>query len=194
MKKISLMIILLAVLLSSICLVNVFAQESKVEVPFTAQLPIIVTNPGQAPEFSVITLLAKRLNLAVDIDFTIGADEIDKYKTLILIIGGSGKGLGSAGVNLAKEEQRGKDLIAKARELGIKVIGMHLGGSGRRGPNSDVMVELITPLCDYVIVKADGNEDGIFNKICEENKVPLTIIEKSADLTAYLEALFLSDN
>jgi len=67
---------------------------------------------------------------------------------------------------------------------------MHLGGEGRRGPNSDMMIELVTPHCDYVIVKADGNEDGIFNRICEEHKIPLTIIEKSLALVDILSMLF----
>ncbi len=68
---------------------------------------------------------------------------------------------------------------------------MHLGGETRRGPDSDNMINLITPKCNYVIVKADGNLDGIFTPICKENEIPLTQIEKSIELTDYLKALFL---
>lgn len=194
MKKISLITLIVILLFSSISLLRVFAQESEVEVPFTAQLPIIVTNPGQAPEFSIVSVLAKRINLPIDINFYLEANQLSDYKTLILIIGGSGKGLGSAGISITKEEERAKDLIAKAKELGIKIIGMHLGGGDRRGPNSDLMINLVTPQCDYVIVRSDGNLDGVFTKICKENNVPLTEIEKSLELTDYLKALFISED
>jgi len=69
---------------------------------------------------------------------------------------------------------------------------MHLGGETRRGPNSDNMINLITAKCNYVIIRADGNLDGIFTNICKENKIPLTEIQKSLELTDYLKALFLS--
>ena len=53
-------------------------------------------------------------------------------KTLIIIIGVSGKGLGEAGVKIEKEVERAKALIAACKEKGIKIIGMHLGGVERR--------------------------------------------------------------
>lgn len=190
MKKMSLMLLLVFALINPLGLMSVFAQEPGVEVPFTAELPIALTNPGQAPEYSVMDLLSRRIQLPVTIDFHLEAESLEGYKTLIMIIGGSGKGLGSAGVSFPEEEERAKRLIAYAKENGIKIIGMHLGGEDRRGPNSDGMINLITPECDYVIIRADGNLDGIFTKICEENEIPLTEIERSLELTDYLKALF----
>lgn len=191
-RKLSLLCLI--VLMTSLIPLSPWAQEETVvEVPFTTKLPAILTNPGQAPEYSVLILLSKRVNIPIAIDFHLEADGLEDYQTLILIIGGSGKGLGSAGVSLPKEEERAKELISKAREKGIKIIGMHLGGEDRRGPNSDFMIELVTPQCDYVIIRRDGNQDGIFTRICEEKNIPLTEIEKSLELTDYLKALFISD-
>ena len=184
-----LVLLLVIILLVTILLVtSVEAQEIKV--PFTAETPIVVTNPGQSPEYSIVHILAQRINLPIKIDFHLEAKDLNGFKTLIIIIGGSGKGLGTAGISFQDEAERAKQLIATAQEKGIKIIGMHLGGETRRGPNSDKMIKLVTPCCDYVIVRADGNQDEIFNQICNKNKIPLTEIEKSIELTDFLKALF----
>ncbi len=170
---------------------SVSAQETKViEVPFVAEKPIVLTNPGQSPEYAVIVLLSQRINLQIEVNFHLEASDLEGFKTLIMIIGGSGKGMGAAGVNIDQEISRANKLLDYAHTHGIKVIGMHLGGSDRRGPNSDIMINTITPGCDYVIIRADGNYDGIFSKICQENEIPLTEIEKSLELLDYLKAIF----
>jgi hypothetical protein len=70
---------------------------------------------------------------------------------------------------------------------------MHLGGKERRGENSMIMIDLITPECDYVVVREDANEDGYFTKLCEDNDVPLTLITKTTEVTDVLKALFLEE-
>jgi len=185
-------ILLSLLLICNLCFINILAQETEeIEIPFTAESPIILTNPGQSPEYSIVHMLAQRIDLPVEIDFYLEAEGLEGFKTLIIIIGGSGKGLGAAGISFLDEAERAKRLIAAAQEKGIRIIGMHLGGETRRGPNSDNMINLITPKCQYVIVRANGNLDGIFTQICKENKIPLTEIGKSLELTDYLKALFL---
>lgn len=188
-KRKLILLLWIILLISNILLISMGAQELKV--PFTAETPIMLTAPGQSPEYSIVYLLAQRINLPLTIDLHVEAEGLEGFKTLIIIIGGSGKGLGSAGISFQDEAERAKELIATAQEKGIKIIGMHLGGEARRGPNSDNMINLLTSKCDYVIVKADGNLDGVFTKICKENEIPLTEIEKSTELTDYLKALFL---
>ena len=163
------------------------AQE---EVPFTAEIPVAMTPPGQAPEIAIVALLASRIDLEIKRDNFLQVEGLTDMKTLIIIIGGSGKGLGSAGVDLQDEVTRANQLIAACKEKGIKIIGMHLGGEDRRGPNSQVMIDLVTPQCDYVVVRSDGNKDGIFTKICTEKKIPLTEIEKTLEVTEILKAIF----
>jgi len=178
-----------AVLLLSVWLGgSLSAQEIKV--PFTCETPVAMTSPGQSPEIAIVKLLANRINLKIASNPFMKAEALEGNKTLIIIIGGSGKGLGAAGVDIQEESERAEELIAVAKEKGIKIIGMHLGGSTRRGPNSAVMIDLITPNCDYVVVRADGNEDGIFTTICSQNNIPLTLIEKTTQVADILKALF----
>ena len=167
---------------------SIFAAQ--VEVPFTAETPVAITPPGQAPEIAIIALLAGRIDLEMKRDNFLKVEGLTDIKTLIIVIGGSGKGLGSAGVDLQDEVTRANQLIAACKEKGIKIIGMHLGGEDRRGANSQVMIDLVTPQCDYVVVRSDGNKDGIFTKICTENKIPLTEVEKTLEVTDILKAVF----
>jgi len=167
---------------------SVFADQT--EVPFTAQTPVAMTAPGQSPEIAIVNLLARRINLEIKSEPFLKPEELEGFKALIIIIGGSGKGLGAAGVDIEGEVQRAKNLIAVCKEKGIKIIGMHLGGETRRGTNSQIMIELVTPNCDYVVIREDGNKDGIFTKICSEKKIPLTEIKKTLQVTDILKTVF----
>lgn len=167
---------------------SAIAQE--IQVPFTCEVPVAMTAPGQSPEIAIVSFLARRINFEIKTDYFLKPEGLNGIKTLIIIIGGSGKGLGEAGVDIEEEIERAKNLITVAKEKGIKIIGMHLGGETRRGAKSQIMIELITPKVDYVVVREDGNKDGIFTKICLENKIPLTEIEKTLQVTDVLKALF----
>ncbi len=193
-NKMKLTLLILLMIINVVLLQGLAKENQEVEVPFTAELPVVLTNPGQAPEYAALVILSQRINIPIEFDLHLHADGLEGFKTLIMIIGGSGKGLGSAGVNIDDEIKRAEELFETAQEQEIKIIGMHLGGEERRGPNSDVMINAITPMCDYIIVKAGGDYDGKFTKICEENDIPLTKIEKSLDLLDYLDALFRMEN
>ena len=169
-------------------MIGVFAAQA--EIPFTAETPVAMTAPGQSPEIAIVDMLVSRINFEIKTDYTLKPEELNDMKTLIIIIGGSSKGLGEAGVDLQEEVDRTKQLIAVCKEKGIKIIGMHLGGAERRGEKSQVMIELVTPNCDYVVVRSDGNKDGIFTKICAEKKIPLKEIEKTIEVTDILKAVF----
>lgn len=181
-------IIGISLLIYFIGMISIFAAQA--EIPFVAETPVAMTSPGQSPEITIVDMLVSRINFEIKTDYTLKPEELNGMKTLIIIIGGSSKGLGEAGVDLQEEVDRTKQLIAVCKEKGIKIIGMHLGGAERRGEKSQVMIELVTPNCDYVVVRSDGNKDGIFTKICTEKKIPLKEIEKTIEVTDILKAVF----
>ena len=86
-------------------------------------------------------------------------------KTLVLVLGGSTKGLGAAGISADAELDRAKALLAEARKLGMTIIGVHVGGEARRGQLSDRFIEAAVPACHYVVVVADGDKDGFISKL-----------------------------
>ena len=85
--------------------------------------------------------------------------------------------LDKTGISAQAEIDRTKALMAEAKKQGMKIIGLHIGGEGRRGELSDKFLVDTVPACDYVIVVADGNKDGLFTKLAG-SKVPLDTVEK----------------
>lgn len=170
------------------CTISVFTAQA--EISFTAETPVAMTAPGQSPEIAIVSLLARRINFEIKIDNFLDVDGLEGIKTLIIILGGSGKGLGSAGVDIQGEIKRAERLMAACKEKGIKIIGMHLGGENRLGANSMVMIDLITPNVDFLLVKSDGNKEGLFTKIATDNKIPMIEIEKTLQTTDIIKQVF----
>lgn len=153
-------------------------------------LPVAMTAPGQSPEYALVKVMTDKIKLQMHNDPLLEAKELKGFKTLILIIGGSGKGLGAAGIDLADEEKRASELIKYCKDNKIPLVGMHLGGEARRGANSAKFIELVTPKCDFVIVRSDGNADGVFTNLCTKGKIPLLLIEKTSELQGILAKMF----
>ena len=157
---------------------------------FKAELPVAMTAPGQSAEIAMVNLLAKRVGLKIKSESFLPPEELTGMKTLIIILGASGKGLGEAGVDLPSEVNRAKSLIATAKKGRIKLIGMHLGGAMRRGENSQVIIDAIASEMDCLVVRADGNKDGLFTKIAEKQKIPLFQVKKTLEVGDLLKKIF----
>jgi len=115
------------------------------------------------------------------------------YKTIIFAIGASLKGMGASGLTVDTETARLKKIIEYCKKKGIFIIGVHVGGSSKRGaPGSDNerMIDAVAPFADYLIVTKDGNKDGRFTKISKEKGIPLTEIEYALDLVDIFKQIF----
>ena len=80
--------------------------------------PALLTPFGQSQDANAVKLMTKKL--AVDYDMTCFADKVDwsKYKCLFIVLGGSGKGLGAAGLDMPSELARSNELVAMMAEKG----------------------------------------------------------------------------
>ncbi len=165
------------------------AAMAEPEIP-TVGGAMLVTPFGQSQDGNFVNLLAKRNSLPTTYDLHVYAKDVDwsQYKILVCVLGGSGKGLGAAGLDIAGEVARCDELLAQAKANGIYVVGMHIGGPDRRGPNSEAFVPYAAKV-DLMLVRSDGNEDGYFTDLCGENNVPLVTIEKTTELQPILKTL-----
>ena len=130
-------------------------------------------------------------------DLKAKADSGTPYKTLIITMGASLKGMGAAGVSMEEELARTAQLIDEARRQGMTVIGAHVEGIKRRaqgadpGDNTDEMsIDAVAPNSDLLIVRHEGNTDGRFTTIAEEKGLPMIEVEKTLDLVPEFEKLF----
>ena len=173
----------------SICFLTASGMES---LPRFEQ-PVLITSAGQSADVQIGNVLAKRAGLPATLSKDATQKDLGDKKTLILVIGVSMKGLGAAGLDIEQEKNRVRALIDEAKNRGIALLCLHLGGEARRGDLSDQMIQTFLPEAQMAIVVKSGNTDGLFTSICQDKNIPLCEVERAADVQKPLEEIFSRD-
>jgi hypothetical protein len=173
-------------LILALCLVfsfAAFAQEPADE-PITFEGPYVVTSAGQSADYKMVSTMLK-MNKVENYteEALLSPDNIPAdVKTIIIVIGGSSKGLGAAGIDADQELARIEKLIAYAQEKEIVILAMHIGGMARRGDLSDKFIEPVVAVSKACLVVEDANtSDQLFDTLSEEYEVPMTYFAKKSD-------------
>ena len=172
-------------------------------------LPVLITSCGQSPGPVRLKAIFKKLELeyepkAYDVvefltakDLKIYKDVGTPFKTLIIAMGASLKGMGAAGISIEDEIDRTSELINEAHQQGMTIIGAHIGGMRRRaqgaavGDNTDELsIDAVAPKSDLLIVIKEGNADGRFTIISQDKGIPMIEVERLLDLIPEFEKLF----
>jgi hypothetical protein len=188
----------------------------------TVEFPVLTASAGQSADINTLNIVADEAGLKYDycdvptvemVASGVGMDgavsgpgfhvEIltnlstypvgTPYKTIVLAIGASLKGMGASGLTLDDEVKRVKGIIEYCKKNNIYIIATHLGGLSARGAvgsDNESMIDAVAPFADYIIVTKDGNKDGRFTEIVEKNKSQLTEIDYALDLIEVLEEVF----
>jgi len=171
------------------CSAALFAQQSA-GLAF-ADKPAILTSVGQSADMEMVRVLMTRAKLPFKADALVQANGLGSGdKTLVLVVGGSSKGLGAAGISVEDEMKRSQDLVKKARDSGLKIIAVHVGGEARRGTLSDGFIKFAVPAADYVIVVSEADKDGLFTNLTKDAKIPFKKVDKISEVGAPLAAAF----
>jgi len=155
-----------------------------------AEQPLVLTSAGQSADVKMIESLIKKTDIPYTIDTVLNADDLGDAKTLIIAIGGSSKGLGAAGIDTDEEIDRVTTLIAKAKENDMTIIGMHVGGEGRRGELSDKFVNATVGSVDYLVYVESGNYDNLLTDLASDNNIPAESVESIAGSLEALQKAF----
>jgi hypothetical protein len=178
------------------------------ELPKT-ELPVLITSCGQSPGANMIKVLFMRLKLqaepkAYEMNTLATAENLaaaqqagTPYKSIIIVMGASLKGMGAAGISIDDEIDRATQLIDEAQRQGLTIIGAHIEGKKRRaqgaapGDNTDELsIDAIAPNSDLLIINKEGNEDNRFSILSDENNIPMIQVEKNLELLEKLKELF----
>ena len=152
--------------------------------------PVLLTSVGQAADVLIIKGLALRCGLKLEYKPAATADSLGDCKTLLLVAGGSSKGLGAAKIDPEVELKRVKGLTKAAHKAGIPILVYHIGGDARRGALSDPFNELAAEEGMEIVVVSSGDEDGFFKKVAEKNKAKYITIDKSIEVMDVLKRQF----
>jgi hypothetical protein len=174
------------------------------------KIPILIVSCGQSPGANMIKVLVMRLDLpenpkSYEMNVLATADDLKKakdagipFKSVIIVMGASLKGMGAAGISIDDEIDRTSALMAEARNQEITIIGAHIEGIKRRaqgadpGDNTDELsIDAVAPNSDLLLINKEGNEDGRFSIIAEEKNIPMIQVEKNLELLEKLKELFV---
>jgi hypothetical protein len=156
-----------------------------------ADKPAILTSIGQSADIEMIRVLLTRAGIPFKANSLLEANDLGSGdKTLILVIGGSSKGLGAAGISADDELKRAQVMVQKAKDLGMKIISLHIGGDARRGSLSDGFIKFAIPLSDYVIVVSEGDKDGMISNLTNQAKIPINKVDRISAVGTPLAAAF----
>lgn len=190
--------------------------------PPKAKLPVLTTSAGQSNDVVTMNVILEAAGIKFDycdvptvelIEAGVGLADKESgtgfhaevytdldtfpkgtpYKTIIIAIGASLKGMGASGLTVSAEESRLEKVIDYCKKKGIFIIATHVGGGSTRGaPGSDneKMIDAVAPFADYLVVIADSNKDGRFTKIAEEKGIPLTQTEYALDIVDIIKQVF----
>ena len=150
--------------------------------------PVFVTSFGQSTDAAMLDTVMKRIGVDYVYNSTASAEAIKGYKTVIIAVGASTKGLGAAGISEADETARAKAIMEYINANDIEVICCHIGGSARRGTLSDLYSDMVMEKASLIVLKEDANFDYKFTKYAEEHKKPISLIYATKDaLTVFTE-------
>lgn len=184
---------------------NSFTQA---DIPKT-EIPVLITSCGQSPGASMVKALFMRLKLEAETkvyemrematanDLKAAKEAGTPFKSIIIVMGASLKGMGAAGISIEDEIDRTSKLMEEARSQGITIIGAHIEGLKRRaqgaapGDNTDELsIDAVAPHSDLLLINKEGNEDNRFTIISEEKNIPMIQVEKNLELLEKLKELF----
>ncbi len=169
------------------------------QTPAKAEAPILLTSCGQSPGVGMLSVILRKVGLVYDLNpLAAPADlKAKPYKTLIVVMGASLKGMGAAGIAIEDELKRTGALIDEARKLKMKVIGAHIEGMKRRAQGADAgdttdeqSIDAVAPRADILLVWKDGNTDGRFTAIAKAKKLALIEFAKQLDMVKECETIF----
>lgn len=197
------------------------AISAETQVP-KAKLPVLTTSAGQSPDVNTVNIIMEEAGLKYDYCDVPTAEMIKKgvglggkkssqgfhveihtdlskfkngtpYKSIIIAIGASLKGMGASGLTVDDEVKRLKAIIDYCKANKIFIIAVHVGGVSKRGAaggDNERMIDAVAPFADYLVVVTDSNKDGRFTKIATEKKLLLTEIKYALELVDIIKKVY----
>ncbi len=159
------------------------------------ETPVFITSFGQSTDAAMLDTVLKNINKIKSVNYvynaTATANDLKGYKTVVIAVGASTKGLGAAGISESEETARATEIVnyLKANPE-VKVICCHIGGSARRGTLSDVYADMVMEVASLIVLKEDANFDYKFTTYAEEHNIPISLVFATKDTISVFKEIF----
>ena len=152
--------------------------------------PILLTSCGQSADALMMKTLLTKDSLIFAYLPAATASDLAGKGSLLMVVGGSSKGLGAAKISAEEETNRATGLLNAAHEAGIPVLIAHLGGTARRGALSDGFNRLGAEGAQRIFVVKGGDNDSLFTKIAQGKNIPMQAAETALQVGPLVRALY----
>ncbi len=170
--------------------VGAFSADQEESAEKVYQEPVLLTSVGQAADVLIMKGLCLRAGIDIQVKNLATSDSLEGIKTLILVAGGSSKGLGAAKVDVSDEKSRVEDLVKTASKMNIPILTFHIGGEARRGALSDPFNLQAAEAGELIVVAGDGDKDGFFKDNAAKKHAVYRHVDKSFDVIDVLKEMF----
>ncbi|MBO4280161.1 MAG: hypothetical protein J5891_10210 [Spirochaetales bacterium] len=203
MKKAVMALVLALVLLS--VPVSLFAGITSGSI-LQFDTPFLLTSGGQGAGSKTLRTLGNRTALKDSYGETgkwfledetperYGYIDSGYFKTLVIVISVTEKGLGASGITIEDEIGFLKEVLSKAKAQNMKIIAISMEQDARAPKlptnGNERIIDLVCPQADWIISIKANNTDGRFTKISEQYGIPLTVVDKATELMVYLPQIF----
>ncbi|MBU2511312.1 hypothetical protein KJ966_08230 [bacterium] len=152
--------------------------------------PVLITSVGQSPDALMVKVLLKRLKLDFTYDNMAKADVVGQFKSIIMVVGFSGKGLGAAQISKKDEIERAERLLDEAKAKNVTVVMAHIGGKARLGAGSNHLVDMVASKSDYLVYVSDAEVEPVFRKMIDKYNLPAKSAPKISSTASVFKELY----
>ncbi len=202
MRK-SIIIVTIAVLLFTVFIPSQLFAKVSGDPLQTYNCPFLLTSGGQGAGSKMLRLLINQSK-----KFTLGTDfyledetparysliDSGKYKTLVVVMSVTEKGLGASGITIEDEISYLKEVVkkAKAQNMPIVAVSMERDARSKISTNgNERVIDTVCPNADWIITIAANNTDGRFTDLGKKHNIPVTVIDAPLDLVKVLPNIFV---
>lgn len=202
MRK-SIIIVTIAVLLFTVFIPSQLFAKVSGDPLQSYNCPFLLTSGGQGAGSKMLRLLINQSK-----KFTLGTDfyledetparysliDSGKYKTLVVVMSVTEKGLGASGITIEDEISYLKEVVkkAKAQNMPIVAVSMERDARSKISTNgNERVIDTICPNADWIITIAANNTDGRFTDLGKKYNIPVTVIDAPLDLVKVLPNIFV---
>ena len=148
-----------------------------------AKAPVVITSAGQSTDTYIIHDISNQLMIRSF--FMPQAEDIDikDIKTIVFSVDYSSLGTQYKDISYDEEKRRISKLIKKAKDKGLTVLTIVLGGKQPNEKKTEELLKLIGNQTDYFIgLRGSGNEE-ILTELAENRDIPLTLVDEVNDIS-----------
>ncbi len=202
MRKHFLVMMVAALLFAVFIPSALFAKVSGAELK-SYDCPFLITSGGQGAGSKMLRLLINQSK-----KFTLGTDfyledetparytliDSGKYKTLVVVMSVTEKGLGASGITIEDEIGYLKEVVkkAKAQNMPIVAVSMERDARSKISTNgNERVIDTVCPNADWIITITANNTDGRFTELGKKYNIPVTTIDAPLDLVKVLPTIFV---